>query len=144
MLTEAARPVALQRRHTLTKEGEEIGQFELTLACSDAGKSYKVAYAETRVAADDASLAGLQAVTLLLGGQRVSLTVDSSARREAAELASVASGTVAPDFIDQLRKNPESVIIVATRTEDNVRTSIRVGSTGFGKAFSRFATDCAK
>jgi hypothetical protein len=143
-LAEAGQPRALQRRHALTMEGEEIGLFELTLACSDAGKSYKVAYAETRSVADDADPPGLKAVTLLLGSQRVSLTIDSSARRDAAELASLASGTVTPDFIEQLRKNPESVIIVGTRTEDNVRTSIRVGSTGFGKAFSRLTNECAK
>lgn len=143
-LAEAARPATLQRRHSLTLEGEEIGQFELTLACADAGKSYKVAYAETRAVADDADPTELKAVTLLLGNERVALTVETSAARDAAELASRASGTVTTDFIDKLRKDPESVIIVGTRTADNVRTSIRVGSTGFGKAFSRLSTDCGK
>ena len=144
-LVEASRPAALQRRHALTIEGEEIGQFEITLACADPGKSYKLAYAESRLVADDSASVQVKAVTLLLGGERVALTVDSSASRgDAAELASHASGTVTADFIEKLRKDPESVMIVGTRTTDNVRTSIRVGSTGFGKAFSRFATDCGK
>jgi hypothetical protein len=44
--------------------------------------------------------------------------------------------------IERLSKDPTDAIVVTTRTTDNTRTNIRVGGSGFAKAYSRFAARC--
>ena len=144
-LVEGGAHPALSRRHTITIEGEEIGQFELSLACGEAADSYKVAYVDARLLAADSLSARLNDVTLWSGGSRVTLNVESSAPQSATlELQSLASGRVSAGFVERLRNDPSGMVTVGTRTSDNVRTSIRVGGAGFAKAFSRLASDCAK
>ena len=133
---------ALMRRHSMTVEGEEIGEFELSLRCGGPDGGYQVAYRDHRTLSDD-SAARLKDVTLWLGGERVALTVEASAvETEAGELTSRARGVVTAAFVDKLKGEANSVIIVGTRLSDNTRTSIRVGGTGFAKAFPAFASDC--
>lgn len=143
-LVEAASNQALARRHALTTEGEEIGQFELSFSCGTPDGSFKVAYLDQRaMSSGDADR--LRDVTLWLGGERVALTVESSApRNDNSELYSVASGAVTAAFVDKLRNDATSVIVVGTKTTDNVRTSIRVGGTGFARAFPQLADGCGK
>ena len=144
-LIEGGANPALSRRHTITIEGEEIGQFELSLACGAAADNFKVAYADARALGGEPVPARLDDVTLWSGGARVALTVDTSAPQTAtAELQSTASGVVPVAFVDRLRKDPSGTVVVGTRTSDNVRTSIRVGSAGFSKAFSQLEAECAK
>ena len=47
MIEKGGRPL-LARRHTLTIEGEEIGTFELAIACSANVSNYTATYTETR------------------------------------------------------------------------------------------------
>jgi hypothetical protein len=49
---------------------------------------------------------------------------------------------VTAEFIDKLRTDPNGVIVIKTQTSSAVSTSIRVGGSGFAKAFERFAKDC--
>ena len=142
LLSTAPQP-AVQRRHTLTIEGDEVGEFALTLACAGSGGGYKVAYAESR-ALGEQSPARLRDVTLYLDGERTTLKVEASElRTDGSELTSRATGVVPQSFVNKLRKDPTSVIIVGTKTTDEVRTSIRVGSTGFAKVFPRVGVGCA-
>lgn len=134
---------ALLRRHSLTIEGEELGQFELSLTCSKG--NFQLAYADTRFLSVEEPGERLKDVTLWLGNERVGLTVESSVPRlEASELQSLASGVVTASFVEKLRNDPTSVIVVGTKTTDGIRTSIRVGGTGFAKAYKKFAADCGK
>ena len=136
---------SVHRRHTLTVEGEPIGEFELSLACGDRVGSYKLAYADSRMIISNAVAERLEDVTLRLGGERVSLEIQASNVDSAnTELRSVASGVIPAALVERLRKDPTSVIVVGTKTNDDVNTSIRVGATGFAKAFSSFAADCTK
>ena len=144
-LVEGSPDLAMSRIHPLTLEGDEIGQFELTLVCVPSGGGYKVAYLESRDLSGDESSARLTDVTLYLDGERTKLSVDTSSLRDGRpELKTQASGVVPASFVNKLRKDATSVIIVGTRTSENVRTSIRVGGIGFAKAFPRLAANCPK
>jgi hypothetical protein len=132
------------RRHAITIEGDEIGQFELALSCGDR-KSYKIAYLETRSMTDEGPGTKLQEVSLALGGERTKLKVQSSgAGANAHELESVASGMVNAALAEKMSKDPGSVIVVDTRTSDKMRTSIRVGAMGFAKAFTKLSGECSR
>jgi hypothetical protein len=142
-LVEGNPRATLLRRHAITIEGEEIGQFELALACGEGSDSFKVAYADQRSLTDLKS-ARLKDVTLWMGNERVALKIDSSLPQAEAELESRASGVVTAAFLEKLRTDPSGTVVVGTRTTDNVRTSIRVGSAGFAKAFLRLSSNCGK
>ena len=129
------------RRHSLTREGEEIGQFELSLACADGDGRFKVAYLENRTLVDDAPAVQVSDVTVSLGGKRVALAVETSGPRDHA-LQTQASGSFGADQIETLRTDPDSVVVVSTKTSDDVRTLIRLGGTGFAKAYPRLKKDC--
>ena len=144
-LVEGTPHASLLRRHALTIEGEEIGEFELSLACSGSERGYKLAYNDFRQLSSDSKADPVRDVTLRLGGERVSLAVQASAAdARANELRSVASGQVTAEFIDKLRTDPNGVIVVKTQTASSVSTSIRVGGSGFAKAFPRFAKECGQ
>src|SRR6266540_2885875 len=128
---------SLSRKHPLTIDGEELGQFELSLACAETRGSYKVEYQETRALDDSEELPGrLKDVTLWVAGERAVLTVNSSVLDTApGEMQSVASGVVSAAFVDKLRQDPTASLFIGTKTTDNVRTSTRLGSTGFAQSF---------
>jgi hypothetical protein len=134
----------LLRRHPLTIEGEEIGRFELSLSCAEDG-AYRLAYLEARTLNAEEARARLQDVVVRLGGERAVLSIASSAVHAGGEeLASHAMGRVKASFVERLLKDPTEAILVTTRTTDNTRTSIRVGGSGFSKAYSQFAARCRK
>ena len=62
---------ALARRQPLTVEGEDIGSFDLVLACGAGGDSYDVSYVERRHNGGRIQLpAALGAVTMTVGRSR--------------------------------------------------------------------------
>jgi hypothetical protein len=133
----------LLRQHPLTLEGEEIGQFELSLACGEHG-DYRLGYMETR-SVETTDDMRLQDVIVRMGRERTVLSISASApRAEAMELDTRAIGRINAGFLDALSKDPTSVLTVYTRTSDNLSTSIKVGGTGFAKAFARLAANCTK
>ena len=144
-VVEDARVHTMVRNHPLTIEGEAVGQFELSLACGGEAGSYTVAYRETRALndADDAA-ARLKDVTLWLGGERAMLTLESSAPRGDSTLQTMAAGQVTSAFVEKLRNDSTATMVVGTKTVDDVRTSIRVGVTGFAQAFPKLAADCKR
>lgn len=143
---EAAAPMRLVRRHVLTIEGEEIGQFELTLVCGEPGGAFQLAYADTRpVTSAMPAAPRLADVSLWLGGERLSLSVeDSGLAGDGGEMRSRASAPVAPALFENLSRQPNAVLVVGTRTTDDVRTSTRFGGTGLAKIYPRFAARCGR
>lgn len=141
---DGSNPRTIQRQHPLTVEGDEIGQFALTLSCPDPGGSFRVAYAETRAVQSDDPEVHLTAVNLYLEGERAVLTIDQSGPRAGTqgELQSRATGVVSAKFVEKLRRDPATTIVVGTRASDKTRTSIRVGGLGFAKAFPRLTAGC--
>ena len=86
---------ALARRNPLTIEGEEIGSFDLIVACGGPG-TYDVSYAERRHAdAQHPLLEAVSAVTMTIGKTSAPLKVVSSQRRQDPdELVTFASATL--------------------------------------------------
>jgi hypothetical protein len=140
-----ARLAALARSHALTIEGDEVGRFELTLACADDPDAYRLKYRETRVIGDaDEAGERLKDVFVWVAAERTVLEVESSAPHGADELESAASGLLTAAAVDKLRSDPTVTLVVGTKTTDNVRTSTRIGATGFAQSFPKIAADCRK
>jgi hypothetical protein len=131
----------LRRGHPLTIEGEEIGHFELNLTCGGKG-GFRVAYLESRSLNAEETDARLQDVVIRLGRDRTVLSIASSSQIAGGDLATRATGRIKASVIERLSKDPTDAIVVTTRTTDNTRTNIRVGGSGFAKAYSRFAARC--
>lgn len=145
-VVENARVHTMVRNHPLTIEGEPVGHFELSLACGDDSAGYKVAYRETRAVGDaDDAAARLKDVTIWFAGERAILAVESSAPQGGdAAVQTTAAGHVTSAFVEKLRSDPTATMTVGTKTVDDVRTSIRVGVTGFAQAFPKLAADCKR
>ena len=141
-LVENAKERMVTRYHPLTSEGDEIGEFELRLACAQGQPGFALAYSETR----NSDLPGgrLQDVSIFLDGERTTLKVSSSVSKASGEMTSEAIGVLSAKVLEKLRKDPATAMVVGTRTSENVRTSIRVGGSGFAKAFPQLASRCGK
>lgn len=120
------------RRHAITLEGDEVGQFEVSLTCDKPG-TLKVAYADNRAAADGAPIR-LQDVTLWFGRDRVPLKIQIS-EGHGNELKTLAAGVVSVAALERLRDEPANALVVGTRASDSLRTSIRLGTAGLAKAY---------
>jgi hypothetical protein len=129
----------LTRRHPLTVDGDDIGSFEIVFACGDAPNAYAMHYSEKRRRADAKDR--LAKVLLLSGKDRVTLTVQSSTRADAA-LDSVASGSIPFALLDSFADAGEQSIVLATETSGNQRTLIRLGNTGLRAALPQLAATC--
>ena len=68
-LVDRAGVATLARRHPLTVEGEEIGSFDLMVACGADGDSYDVSYIERRHSAEQKPLPDALSTDQLAGGQ---------------------------------------------------------------------------
>ncbi len=135
---------ALARRHPLTIEGEDIGSFDLMVACGGID-SFDVSYVERRHAGDRAILPGkLTGVTLRVGGKQASLKVASSDRRnDPDELVTFAAGLVAAALIDGFAAIGSHSVTIET-TSDRQVTVIRLGNTGAPQNLPRLAASCSK
>jgi hypothetical protein len=136
----------LVRRHPLTREGDSIGHFEISLSCAKGQSSYRLAYLENRSVGDisDAS-APLKDVTFWIDGRRTTLKVEASKPDPASrEIRSRATAQVPAAVIEKMRDDPAGTLTIGTKTIGNVRTSIRVGGTGLAQAYPQWASDCAR
>lgn len=136
--------LVLARRHPLTLEGEEIGSFDLTVACADDG-GYLMSYRENRYAGDRQPLPiALNAVDVRVGEQMASLRVASSERQSTpGELVTLASAKVPVALIDSFAAVGNHTITIATRSAD-ASTSIRVGNTGVNQSLPQLSMRCEK
>ena len=131
----------LARRHPLTIDGDEIGSFEIMFACGDAPDAYALRYTETRRPPEGSDR--LSKVVVASGKDRVTLTIESSAKTDA-NLQSIARGAVPSALLTGLADSGQRSIVVATETSGNVRTLIRVGNTGFDEALPQLAKTCRR
>ena len=66
----------LARRHPLTVEGEEIGSFDLVVACSPGADTYDVSYIERRHRGEQTPLpAAIDSISLRVGSNSAMLKV---------------------------------------------------------------------
>jgi hypothetical protein len=129
------------RRHPLTIEGEEVGSFLITIACSSKPMTMTLRYWETRrlASADDV----VARAVMVLGRERVPLTIESSSA-VAGRLVSIANATVQTGLVAKLLASNQGGVGVATLTKSKVQTAIRVGMTGLGQVLPQLAKECPR
>jgi hypothetical protein len=135
----------LARRHPLTVEGEEIGSFDLVVACVAGGEGYEVSYMERRHNADQAPLPdSLGAITLRVGTNSAPLKIVSSERHSSPdELVTYAAGRVPAALIGAFGAVGSHSILIKTESAHLV-TGIRIGNTGASQNLPRLTAGCSK
>ena len=144
-LVKHAGVAALARRQPLTVEGEDIGNFDLMLACGAGRDSYDVNYVERRHDGDRIQVpAALGAVTLLVGRMSAPLKVVSSEHRtDPDELVTYAAGTVPAALIGAFTAVGSHSMMIETKS-DGMVTGIRFGNTGVQDSLPRLTAACPK
>jgi len=137
--------VALARRHPLTVEGEEIGSFDLVVACVAGGENYDVSYIERRRSAEQKPLPdALATISLRVGSGSAALKVVSSERRDSPdELVTYAAGRVPAALIGAFAAAGSHSMLIKTETAQVV-TGIRIGNTGVSQNLPRLTAGCSK
>jgi len=135
----------LARHHPLTVEGEDIGSFDLVLACGAGSESFDVSYVERRHDGDRTPVpAKLAAITMRLGASAALLKVASSKRRaQPDELITYAAGTVPAALIGGFAAAGNHSVVIETES-DGMVTIIRVGNTGAQQNLPQLAASCSK
>jgi hypothetical protein len=135
----------LARRHPLTVEGEDIGSFDLVMACVAGGEGYEVSYIERRHGGEQAQLPdALGAIKLRVGSNAAELKVVSSERRSGPdELVTYASGRVPAALIAAFAAVGNHSMVVKTESAHLV-TGIRLGNTGAAQNLPRLSANCIK
>jgi hypothetical protein len=143
MLEKSGRPM-LARRHPLTIEGEELGSFEVIIACGGSPGSYTATYAETRKRPASKRIA-LKDVSVAVGRESAVLrVVASEATMKPPELVSSARGIVSASLMKGFAEWESRALMIETATTTNQQTAIRVGNTGLAEVFPKFAAACSK
>jgi hypothetical protein len=144
-MIDRAGSAALARHHPLTVEGEDIGNFDLVVACGAGTASYAVSYVERRHAGDSVPLpAGVGTVTLRIGGTSAALKVASSqSGSEQGELVTYAVGTLSSSLIGSFASAGNHSMVIGTEAGAMV-TTIRLGNTGAQINLPRLTASCGK
>ncbi|HZP70945.1 MAG TPA: hypothetical protein VFB29_13455 [Pseudolabrys sp.] len=135
----------LARRHPLTVEGEEIGSFDLIVACGSASGTYDVSYIERRHRGEQLTLpAAPDSISLRVGNNSAALRVVSSERRIAPdELVTYATAEVPAALIDAFAAMGSRSMVIKTQSAQLV-TGIRLGNTGASQNLPRLSAGCRK
>jgi hypothetical protein len=136
---------ALARRHPLTLGGEDIGSFDLMVACGPASDSYDVSYIERRRGGHRAPLPGqIDSVSVAAGSSIASLKVVSTQRRsDPDELVTYASAAVPAELIAAFAGVGNHSMMITTKS-DAILTAIRLGNTGAQQNLPQLVAACRK
>jgi len=134
----------LTRKHPLTIEGDDIGNFELSFTCGETGKDYNVSYVERRRLSDTGTPPKpLTGVDLMLHGKVTALKIVSSqSSGQPVELTSEARGKVPAELVKAFADLRSRSITVET-TNAAISTHIRIGNVGVARNFQKLAEFCA-
>jgi hypothetical protein len=144
-MVDRAGTAALARRHPLTVEGEEIGSFDLVLACGEGAATYDVSYVETRRGGEQIPLpSSLSKITMRIGSAALALKVSSSERRNGPDqLVTYASASLPASVLGSFASVGNRSIVVETESEGMI-TVIRLGNTGAQMSLPLLADSCRK
>jgi hypothetical protein len=131
---------SLRRRHPLTVEGDEIGSFDIILACAD-NENYDVSYVERRRVA--ARPEPLKEVEISVGRRSVPLKIITSEIKQT-EVASLARGVVPMSAVETLSRSGSRSLMVTTSSGNDGATTIRVGNSGVPQNLPQFAASCVE
>jgi hypothetical protein len=137
MTNEKSGQQSLRRRHPLTREGEEIGNFDIALTCAG-DDSYDLTYTERRRGA-----LPLKQVAISVGRRTVPLKILSSEIKETEELSSLARAVVSASLVESLARQGSRSLTVTTSSGDDLSTIIRVGNSGVAQNLPLLAASCA-
>jgi hypothetical protein len=137
--------IMLMRRHPLTIEGEEIGSFDVSIACGDKPSEYALVYREVRRASESGGAAQLlKDVQLRFGYRTIPLTLTQSELTASSERVSTASGILTATTLSSFAGSTNRSLTFETTTADRVATSIRIGNTSAAQHFPQLAAACAQ
>jgi hypothetical protein len=153
-VVERAGSATLARRHPLTVEGDDIGSFDLVLACGASPDSFDLSYNERRHGTGGTPLvARVTDVSLRAGKSEVALKVASSERGDRPnELVSFATGVVPAAMMRAFAEvGSHSMVVVTHGTgaaaaagdKPGMTTVIRLGNTGTQQNLPRLVASCA-
>lgn len=144
-LVDLAGAATLARRHPLTVEGEEIGSFDLVVACSPGADSYDVSYVERRHRGEQTPLpAAIDSISLRVGSNSAVLKVVSTERRSGPdELLTHATARVPSTLIGAFAAMGSHSMVIKTQSAQLV-TGIRLGNTGASQNLPRLSAGCRK
>ncbi|MEP7031375.1 MAG: hypothetical protein ABI830_10620 [Pseudolabrys sp.] len=144
-MVERAGIASLARRHPLTVEGEDLGNFDLVVTCGAGHESYDVSYVERRRRGEVTPLPDrLGAVVMRVGSKSARLkVVTSEPRGDQNELATFAAGPVPAAMIGAFAAAGNHSVVIETET-DGMVTVIRLGNTGARQGLSQLGASCAK
>lgn len=136
---------SLVRRHPLTVEGDQIGSFDLMVACGVDSDSFELSYIERRTGGDGVTVpAKLDGVSLRTSGARARLAIGASERRHGPdELVSYAAGAVPAAMIRDFAGAGNHSMVIETTSKGMV-TVIRIGNTGARQSLPRLVSGCAR
>jgi hypothetical protein len=137
--------VTLARRHPLTIDGEDIGSFEVTIACGAKSGEYVVAYEEARQAGEGGGVPeALKNVDIRIGQKTAPLALATSSLNDQRSVrVSTASGIVPSALIKPLAEIGNRSLTVTTSSADNAATTIRIGNTGIAANITQLTSACA-
>jgi len=144
-LVDRAGVATLARRHPLTVEGEQIGSFDLVVACAAGADGYDVTYIERRHSAEQKPLPdALASISVRVGSNSAGLKIVSSERRTGPEeLITYAAGRVPSVLVNAFAAAGSRSMLVKTETA-NLVTGIRIGNTGASQNIPRLTAGCSK
>ena len=135
----------LARRHPLTVEGEEIGSFDLVVACVPGGESYDLSYIERRHTGEQKPLPeALGTISIKVGSSSATLKVVSSEHRTTPdELVTYAAGRVPAGLIGAFGAVGSHSMLIKTESAQLI-TGIRIGNTGASQNLPRLTAACTQ
>ncbi|HVY57066.1 MAG TPA: hypothetical protein VHA77_04375 [Xanthobacteraceae bacterium] len=144
LIDKSGEPI-LARRHLLTNEGDDIGNFDLMLGCGGSADEYILTYMEVRDRREgEAALKPLRTVTVSAGGQTRTLAIASSELSGTPQrLLSVARARIPATMMDVLGDPGDHSVLVSTRSTDDAETTIRVGNAGVAQHLPELGAACA-
>ena len=143
-MVERAGASMLGRRHPLTIEGDEIGSFDLVLACASNDGNYLVTYSEERRADIGAAAAPLTDVTVRVGGQTTTLKVVSSEVKEnSGKLVTTAAGVLSANAVRSFSVNGSRSMMIST-SNAKTKSTIRLGNSGAQRNMPILSSQCQK
>jgi hypothetical protein len=131
--------ISLRRRHPLTVEGDEIGSFDIILACAG-NDNYDVTYVERRRTGERPA-EPLKQVEIAIGRRSLPLKIVTSEIKQT-ELASLARGVMPASMAETLSRPGSRSLMVTTSSGQDIATTIRVGNSGVPQNMPEFAASC--
>jgi hypothetical protein len=148
-VVDRAGAAVLARHHPLTVEGDEIGSFDLIVACGAGAGNYDVSYIERRHDGDHSVIpTKLASVSMTVGDRSMPLKVVSSERRSRPdELITYATGQASAAAIDAFAASGSHSMMIETKSAGTrsaaFMTGIRIGNTGAQASLAQLTAACS-